>query len=232
MLLVRPFIATSLFGGSFFSNTLNNTKDPLKPLRCAKTATCNAKLKVQLITIGKRSGKDAVFDPLVAEYTKRISKVISMSERSVKRESAAALVEELSNREAVMLMDEHGPMPRDSIHFSEMIFAALERGGSRLSILVGDADGLPPSVLELQNARVQKVSLSPLTFTHKMVSRMNSSTRVADAFSLHMQQLTRAANLLSTTGSPFHIRTAVSCFGNPQKQQVSQMNSHESLLSD
>ncbi|PXF47375.1 Ribosomal RNA large subunit methyltransferase H [Gracilariopsis chorda] len=168
MLLVRPYIGAGLLGGSFVRNKLCTTKEALKPVRHAKSATFHAKLKVQLITIGKRSGKDAVFDPLVAEYTKRMSNVISISERSVKRESATALVAELSKREAVMLMDEHGPMPRDSIHFSEMIFAALERGGSRLSMIVGDADGLPLSVLEVQNSRVQKVSLSPLTFTHKM----------------------------------------------------------------
>ncbi|KAI0559411.1 tRNA (guanine-N1-)-methyltransferase [Gracilaria domingensis] len=174
MFLLRPSPGISILNGSFLRNRLSTARKTSRDLRLqryARAITVQAKLKVNLVTIGKKRGKDAVFDPLVSEYTKRMSRVISVQEKSVKREAASKMVQELSQRESVMLMDEKGSMPRDSVHFSEMVFAALEQGGSRLSIVIGDEDGLPQDVSSTKGSRVRKVSLSPLTFTHKMVRK-------------------------------------------------------------
>ena len=51
-----------------------------------------------------------------------------------------------------------------SEEFCELLFAAIERGGSRLSFIIGGAEGLPKEV----RADAKLVSLSRLTFTHQM----------------------------------------------------------------
>jgi len=94
----------------------------------------------------------------------------------LKPATAVASIKSLCSESAVILLDEHGKMPRDSEHFSDIIYNALEQGGSRLAIVIGDAEGLPSELLsyaeELRrtSTAVQVLSLSPLTFTHKMVS--------------------------------------------------------------
>ena len=49
--------------------------------------------------------------------------------------------------------------------FSTFLYNKLEKGGSRVSFVIGGAEGLPPSLREktLRNL----VSLSDLTFTHQ-----------------------------------------------------------------
>ena len=168
--------------GAFVPPFLHRTAHRFPEKRCSQPtyrtirAYPRAKLHVDLLTIGKRSGKDAVFDPLVGEYTKRLSRTVSVSERVVKPELALRAVTESQRKGSVMLMDENGVLPKSSVHFSEMIFSAFERGGSNLTMVVGDAEGLPRDILNLQSSpRVQVVSLSPLTFTHKMVCSHISS---------------------------------------------------------
>ncbi|CAN8065653.1 unnamed protein product [Agarophyton chilense] len=169
MLMLFSSPGTRNLYGSLLGNRLNCSRPKPVSFEHSKTIHIRAKLKVDIIRIGKKSGKDAIYDSLVSEYAKRLSRVISIHEKYAKCEAAPILVRDLAQRESIMLMDENGTMPRDSVHFSEMVFAALELGGSRLSIVIGDADGLPNNVLAIKSPRIQKVSLSPLTFTHKMV---------------------------------------------------------------
>lgn len=140
-----------------------------------------AKLKVEVINIGKRSGKDAVFDDQINEYVKRMRPVLSVQGRWVKAESAVENVKRHSEQGAVILLDEKGKMAKDSVHFSEIMYDALERGGSRLAIVIGDAEGLPDELLTLaerserSKKNVQLLSLSTLTLTHKMVGWLRKS---------------------------------------------------------
>ena len=48
--------------------------------------------------------------------------------------------------------------------FSAFLANCWEEGGARLSIVIGGAEGLPPSLKQ----RAKLVSLSSLTFTHQM----------------------------------------------------------------
>lgn len=144
----------------------------MHPRRRMLKAIPRARLQIEILTIGKRSGKDAAYDSPIAEYRKRMSRIVAVSERTVKPTAAFATISEVANRgrASVFLLDEHGDLPRDSIHFSKMLFDAFEQGDSRLSIVIGDAEGLPQDIIGLKGPKVRLLSLSPLTFTHNMVS--------------------------------------------------------------
>eukprot|EP00965_Chrysotila_dentata_P224445 6194180-Pleurochrysis_carterae.AAC.2 len=95
----------------------------------------------------------------LAEYMKRLS-VVALECNWVRDD--AALVD--SARGRCIVLDERGEL-YTSKEFSRMMFDALEDGGSRLTFIIGAADGLPD---ELRNGPHQLLSLSRMTFTHQM----------------------------------------------------------------
>lgn len=54
----------------------------------------------------------------------------------------------------------------DSPAFSDFLFTKLEAGGSRLTFVVGGAEGLPPGLKSKPPQGGTKLSLSSMTFTH------------------------------------------------------------------
>lgn len=54
----------------------------------------------------------------------------------------------------------------DSPAFSKFVFSKLEEGGSRLTFVVGGAEGLPPGLKSKPPQGGTKLSLSSMTFTH------------------------------------------------------------------
>lgn len=53
-----------------------------------------------------------------------------------------------------------------SEEFSKTIFSTLEKLGSRLSFVIGGAEGIPPQIL---TKALTTISFSKLTFTHQMI---------------------------------------------------------------
>lgn len=70
-----------------------------------------------------------------------------------------------------LCLDENGKS-MDSVAFSALLHQLLEQGGSRLTIVIGGAEGLPqelrPGAQHGTKHSTQHVSLSKLTFTHQM----------------------------------------------------------------
>jgi len=70
-----------------------------------------------------------------------------------------------------LCLDENGKR-MNSIAFSALLHQLLEQGGSRLTIVIGGAEGLPldlrPGTQQSTKHSTQHVSLSKLTFTHQM----------------------------------------------------------------
>lgn len=62
-------------------------------------------------------------------------------------------------------LDEGGSQ-MDSLAFSEFLFENLEHGGSRLTFVVGGAEGLPPGLKRNPPQGGAKLSLSKMTLTH------------------------------------------------------------------
>lgn len=145
---------------------------PPRHLASRSSPRPRAKLQVEVVTLCKRSGKDSVFDPSISELAKRMSPVLSVSSRWVKPEHAARTVADLAHRAPVFVLDENGRLPNDSRHFADMLYDALQDGGSRAAFVIGDAEGIPKEVREIVkgNGNARWLSLGPLTFTHKMVS--------------------------------------------------------------
>ena len=63
-----------------------------------------------------------------------------------------------------MLLDPKGTTCTSEV-FAEKVFEWLNQGGSRLSFVIGGAEGLPAELL--QDKSLQTIRLSDLTFTHQ-----------------------------------------------------------------
>lgn len=134
-----------------------------------------ARYKVDVVTLGRRNSKDAVYDAGVEEYTRRMSHSVLMTERLIKPENALKhLTSARDSGGSVLLLDEDGHLPKGSVAFTDLLFNALREGGSKCSFVIGDADGLPYDIRTMPGPRVSLISLSPLTFTHKMVRRLDT----------------------------------------------------------
>lgn len=152
---------------TFLPPSLPSCLTPSRPY----TLPPRARLQIEVLTLCKRSGKDAAFDASIAELTKRMSPTLAVTSRWVKPEVSSRVVSSLADTRPVFLLDERGILPKDSRHFAQIVYKAFEQGGSRIAFVIGDADGLTDEVRALDKKHgVCTLSLSRLTFTHKMVS--------------------------------------------------------------
>lgn len=135
--------------------------------------TTRAALCAQVLHLGRRSGKDAAYDAPVQTYVARMRSSLRVEERWVRADAAVTEVRRIAVRAPVLLLHETGPMPRNSAHFSELLYDRLIRGGSRVAFVIGDDDGIPQELLNDSNnsslPNIETLSLSSLTLTHKMV---------------------------------------------------------------
>lgn len=91
---------------------------------------------------------------------------------------------------SIILLDPNGKS-MTSERFSTNLYDWLENGGSRISFVIGGADGLPSTIRFSKDPPLQtKISLSSLTFTHQF------------ARTILMEQIYRAAEIRK--GSGYH----------------------------
>lgn len=157
------------------SSRLQLLQVPQKPsFQPNRRILLHSKYKVEIITLGKRTSKDAVYDDAIAEYVRRMRGTVSFSERHLKRDLALRSLSVTHDSGAsLILLDAQGFLPNDSHDFSRRVFTALQNGRCHLTFVIGDAEGFPNEVRALTGSRVQALSLSTLTLTHKMVSFAN-----------------------------------------------------------
>ena len=86
----------------------------------------------------------------------------------------------------VIACDEHGATPT-SRRFADRMAALRDQGVRRLTLVIGGADGLDPSVL---NAAKERLAFGPQTWPHALVRVMLA------------EQVYRAVTILA--GSPYH----------------------------
>lgn len=134
-----------------------------------------AKLRVSVLNIGRHSSKDATFDDAVTEYARRLRPTMDLELRWVRPDVATETVLSVAkDGAAVVCLDGRGKLPKGSEGLSEYVFERLERGGSRLTFVIGDAEGLPSGLVghamnPAAKPTIELLSLGPLTLTHKMV---------------------------------------------------------------
>jgi 23S rRNA (pseudouridine1915-N3)-methyltransferase len=118
-----------------------------------------------------RGGDDAWLAEAYDTYAERL-RARGLALDTVWHKTDEQLVATVLNGPGPTLCLDEGGKSMDSVAFSALLHKLLEQGGSRLTVVVGGAEGLPPVLrpsapVALQQA-MQHVSLSKLTFTHQM----------------------------------------------------------------
>lgn len=116
-------------------------------------------LKLKIFLIGKT--KESWLEQALNEYIKRLKPVVSIDWVWAKHD--AQLIELVKKEPHLICLDPQGRL-LTSEQFSTFISESWEKGGSRLSIAIGGAEGLPQEI----KTHSILLSLSPLTFTHQM----------------------------------------------------------------
>jgi len=123
----------------------------------------------------------AVFD----DYVKRIRRSCPIEVNEV-RDGEAALKKLDADRSAAALLLDAGGKPQDSDSLARWLGEQRDRGTREIVFICGDADGFPEP---LRKRITQKLSLSPMTYSHELARVMLA------------EQLYRALAILS--GSPY-----------------------------
>ena len=140
-------------------------------------------MKLRLLMLGKtrRPELRAVFD----DYVKRIGRSCSVEVNEV-RDADAAIKRLDADRAATALLLDAGGKPQDSETLARWLADQRDRGTREVIFICGDADGFPGA---LRQRVQQKLSLSPMTYSHELARVMLA------------EQLYRAFAILS--GSPY-----------------------------
>ena len=117
--------------------------------------------QITILSIGKN--KTAWLDEALSEYVKRLKSAIEL--RFVIAKDDRQLIQLAEKAGFCICLDEKGDSLASSEAFAKRFAKDMERSGSRLTYIIGGADGLPKELRE----RYPLLSLSPLTLTHQMV---------------------------------------------------------------
>ena len=126
---------------------------------------------IHLITVGKLKEKEYL--DLEAQYLKRFKEItfkiheVKSHEENLDREAQEVLKKiqqiEKNGTPKVILLTERGEK-KNSPHFSQWLYKLLETS-SQIILIIGGASGHGEKVYEAAHG---EISLSPLTFPHKM----------------------------------------------------------------
>jgi len=140
-------------------------------------------MRLRLLMLGKtrRPELRVVFD----DYVKRIGRSVPIEINEV-RDAEAALKRLDSDRAATAVLLDASGKPQDSEALARWLAEHRDRGTREIIFICGDADGFPEA---LRKRVSQKLSLSPMTYSHELARVMLA------------EQLYRAFAILS--GSPY-----------------------------
>ena len=154
-------------------------------------------MKTELILVGKTTNKH--FVACINDYVERIGHYMpfsittipelknakSLSEDQQKEREGELIMKQLQASDTVVLLDEHGSQMR-SIEFA-LWLQKMQNSTRRLVFVIGGPYGFSPALYQRAN---QKISLSPMTFSHQMVRLVFT------------EQIYRACTILK--GEPYH----------------------------
>ena len=116
-------------------------------------------LKLKILSIGKT--KEKWLEEAVNDYTKRLKSTVQIEYLWAK--DTPQLIEWARKESYYICLDPSGKL-FSSEEFSQFLSEEWEKGGSRLTLLIGGAEGLPSEIKQ----KSLLISLSPLTFTHQI----------------------------------------------------------------
>lgn len=134
-------------------------------------------MKIRLLMLGKtrRLELRAVLD----DYIKRISRSCPIEITEV-RDSEAAIKKLDADRAATALLLDAGGKQHDSESLARWLGEQRDRGTREIIFVCGDADGFADS---LRQRVAQKISLSPMTYSHEL-ARVMLSEQLYRAFAI------------------------------------------------
>ncbi len=140
-------------------------------------------MKIRLLMLGKT--RRAELRAVIDDYVKRIGRRSPIEITEVRDGDAAIKKLDADRAATAVLLDALGKN-LDSNGFAKWLGELRDRGTRELIFVCGDADGFPAALRERVS---QKVSLSPMTYSHELARAMLA------------EQLYRAFAILS--GSPY-----------------------------
>lgn len=157
-------------------------------------------MNVTLIVVGRTVSP--YLETGIAEYTKRLKHYIrldietipelknakNMRQEQIKESEGELILARVESSDYLVLLDEGGRMG-SSDDMARWMQNMMNRGARKLIFVVGGAYGFSGAVYERAN---EKLSLSPMTFSHQMVRL------------IFVEQLYRAMTILR--GEPYHHR--------------------------
>jgi 23S rRNA (pseudouridine1915-N3)-methyltransferase len=134
-------------------------------------------LKIKLLTIGKTDSRP--LQQLIDEYCKRLGFYIhfnmdiipdikntkNLTTKQQKIAEGKELLKKIEKSDAVILLDENGKL-YNSIQFSAFLQKKMNSGLKKIVFVIGGPYGFSEDVYNRSN---EKISLSPMTFSHQMV---------------------------------------------------------------
>jgi 23S rRNA (pseudouridine1915-N3)-methyltransferase len=140
-------------------------------------------MQIRLLMLGKTRRPE--MNAALADYAKRINRSCPIELTEV-RDAESAVKKLNADRAATMLLLDAGGKLYDSVAFAKWLGEQRDRGTREVIFVCGDADGFPES---LRERVMQKISLSPMTYSHELARVMLA------------EQIYRAFAILS--GSPY-----------------------------
>ena len=116
-------------------------------------------MKIKILSVGKT--KESWLDDAFDEYIKRLKPTTDIECLWAKND--AQLLDWALKEKGILCLDPKGHQ-YTSENFSTLLMHQIERHGSRLTFIIGSADGLTPELKALGPL----ISLSTLTFTHQI----------------------------------------------------------------
>ena len=123
-------------------------------------------MRLRLLMLGKsrRAELRAIFD----DYVRRISHACPIEVNEV-RDAEAAIRRLDADRAATALLLDAGGKTQDSEALARWLAEQRDRGAREIIFICGNADGFPES---LRKRVTQKLSLSPMTYSHELARVM------------------------------------------------------------
>ena len=124
-------------------------------------------MKIRLIMLGKTRRPEV--RTIIDDYAARIRRFAEVQLTELREDSAASLRKlAIDSAAMVVLLDDAGKQ-QTSAQFAKWLGEARDRGAREIVFLCGGAEGFPDA---LRRRATQRLSLSPLTFSHELARAM------------------------------------------------------------
>ncbi|MBA3958722.1 MAG: 23S rRNA (pseudouridine(1915)-N(3))-methyltransferase RlmH [Parachlamydiaceae bacterium] len=130
-------------------------------------------IKIKIISVGKN--KEEWLETALNEYVKRLTPIATLSFQWAKDDQHLL---DIALKEPLLICLDPQGSSLSSEEFSSFLHQKLQLGGSRLTFIIGGADGLPTT---LKSSPL--LSLSKMTFTHQ-ITRLILVEQIYRAFEI------------------------------------------------